>query len=120
MKKRIRFVFLRFQYHLSGAEEEIRTPKKRRFKRSMSAVASPRRHWSSLVNLHHPLLLTKQTNRCLFLGSVLVRAAGFEPATSRFRAEHAARLRYTLSHGAGHENCTHTNWLEASGAAVEH
>lgn len=37
-----------------GAEEEIRTPKKRRFKRSMSAVASPRRIWSPLTDMHRP------------------------------------------------------------------
>lgn len=29
-------------------------------------------------------------------------------------------LSYTQNHGAGHENCTRTNWLEASDAAVEH
>ena len=72
--------------------------------------------------------------------------AGFEPAISRFRAERSGQ---TLLHpdiiahftgpvklildpgapgalpdagslGADHENCTHTNWLEASRAAVEH
>ena len=43
-----------------GTEEEIRTPKKRRFKRSMSAIASPRYKWSPVTDSRRLFLFTKQ------------------------------------------------------------
>jgi len=50
-----------------GTEEEIRTPKKRRFKRSMSAIASPRYKWSPVPDVRRSLRFTKPLNRFLFL-----------------------------------------------------